>query len=109
MDEMDKSQIEQIKNTKKIKTIIKKVYGKDGKYFEGCSFTRNRETYCYVGIEFAKKDYPNECPDVARMAIFIDECKKAFGDDCPQTKAFVDYSIRQEQYSMCWERFEYYL
>lgn len=106
MDEMDKSQIEQIKNTKKIKAIIKKVYGKDGKYFEGRSFTRNRETYCYVGIEFAKKDYPNECPDVARMAIFIDECKKAFGDDCPQAKASVEYNIREKQYCLFWEIFE---
>lgn len=100
-----------IKDAKTVKSIAKKIYGNEATLCEGRWFSKcengKGSTWMYCFLEFAKKDYPDECPDVARMAAFIEACKKALGDDCPQAKATVYYNKGSETYSLIWEQFVY--
>lgn len=100
-----------IKDAKVIKRIAKKIYGKEAVLLEGRWFTKcengKGSTWMYCLLEFFKKDYPNECPDVARMAAFIEACKMALGHDCPQSTAAVCYNKDKETYSLIWEQFVY--
>lgn len=97
-----------LRNKKKMDAIVKNVYGNDAKYFEGRSYTKKDGDFTLFGLAFIKKPYPNECPDIARMNEFIEQCRKTFGNNCYQTKAFVWFSLREESYNLMWEE-PYYL
>lgn len=94
-----------LRNGKKIKEIIRKVYGnnKDVTYMTGRSYSSKDGIYTTFGLCFSPKPWPEECPDLQRMAAFVGECKKAFGDGCPQTKAYVWYSEKEKAYYLMWE------
>ena len=94
-----------LRNGKKIKEIIRKVYGngKDVTYMTGRSYSSKDGIYTTFGLCFSPKPWPNECPDLQRMAAFVEECKNIFGDDCPQTKAYVWYSGKEKNYYLMWE------
>lgn len=94
-----------LRNGKKIKEIIRKVYGngKDVTYMTGRSYSSKDGIYTTFGLCFSPKPWPNECPDLQRMAAFVEECKNIFGDDCPQTKAYVWYSEKEKKYYLMWE------
>lgn len=93
-----------LRNEKKIKNIIRKVYGnnKEVTYIEGRSYATREGTYTTFGLCFSPKPWPNECPDLQRMTAFVEECKRIFGNDSPQTKAYVYYS-RDNTYNLLWE------
>lgn len=94
-----------LRNGKKIKEIIRKVYGnnKDVTYMTGRSYSAKDGIYTTFGLCFSPKPWPDECPDLQRMAAFVGECRKAFGDGCPQTKAYVWYSEKEKAYYLMWE------
>lgn len=94
-----------LRNGKKIKEIIRKVYGnnKDVTYMTGRSYSSKDGIYTTFGLCFSPKPWPDECPDLQRMAAFVGECRKAFGDGCPQTKAYVWYSEKEKAYYLMWE------
>lgn len=94
-----------LRNGKKIKEIIRKVYGngKDVTYMTGRSYSSKDGIYTTFGLCFSPKPWPTECPDLQRMAAFVEECKNIFGDDCPQTKAYVWYSEKEKNYYLMWE------
>ena len=95
-----------LRNGKKIKEIIRKVYGngKDVTYMTGRSYSSKDGIYTTFGLCFSPKPWPNECPDLQRMTAFVEECKNIFGDDCPQTKAYVWYSEKEKNYYLMWEK-----
>ena len=94
-----------LRNGKKIKEIIRKVYGndKDVTYMTGRSYSSKDGIYTTFGLCFSPKPWPNECPDLQRMAAFVEECKNIFGNGCPQTKAYVWYSEKEKTYYLMWE------
>lgn len=94
-----------LRNSKKIKEIIRKVYGnnKDVTYMTGRSYSSKDGIYTTFGLCFSPKPWPDECPDLQRMAAFVGECRKTFGDGCPQTKAYVWYSEKEKTYYLMWE------
>ena len=95
-----------LRNGKKIKEIIRKVYGngKDVTYMTGRSYSSKDGIYTTFGLCFSPKPWPNECPDLQRMAAFVKKKKNIFGDDCPQTKAYVWYSEKEKNYYLMWEK-----
>lgn len=94
-----------LRNGKKIKEIVRRVYGnnKDVTYMTGRSYSSKDGIYTTFGLCFSPKPLPDECPDLQRMAAFVEECRKAFGDSCPQTKAYVWYSEKEKAYCLMWE------
>ena len=94
-----------LRNEKKIKDIIRKIYGniKDVSYMMGRSYSCKDGIYTTFGLCFSPKPWPNECPALQSMTAFVEECKKAFGNDCPQTKAYVYYGENNQTYYLMWE------
>ena len=101
---MKKEERKELVNEKEINAIIEKIFGKDGAiYTEPRSFSKDNSVWKTFIVKIKSRSYPNECPDIQQLAAFVDECKKAFGEDCPQTKSYVWFSRIEDKYCIVWE------